>query len=138
MKYKIHEKYESDLFWTAAKLPDGFEKARNCGNCAKSAIMAIDSCGKRMVCNEVTEYTGLWETGVPRGYSRQPSYVYDDTVCPKHKFEHEMVVEEAQRCYRGLRIIVPEYCAKCKKTNVFYRHCKKINDGLVKKLIKND
>jgi hypothetical protein len=93
MKYKIHELYKGAEFWTSAKMPESFRNARNCGNCAKSSIASTGPDGIKMVCNEVNEYTGLWETGIPRGYSRQPSYVYPNTTCDEHKFQHELDTE---------------------------------------------
>ena len=92
MKYKIHDKYEGKEFWTRPEAPKGFCTTRNCDNCAKSEIVSTGPL--KVVCNEVTEYTGLWDTGIPRGYSRQPFYVHARTTCDEHKFEHEMEDEE--------------------------------------------
>lgn len=48
-----------------------------------------------MVCDEVTEYQGVWkETGIPRGYSRQPFDTPATMTCDEHRFKHEMEKEE--------------------------------------------
>lgn len=94
MEYKIHEKYEGADFWTSAEMPKGFRNVRNCKNCGKSSIAASGPDGITLVCNEVTEYQGVWDTGVPHGYSRQPSDVFESTTCDEHKYRHEMEDEK--------------------------------------------
>ena len=90
MKYKIHERYEAADFWSKPKAPSGYRRTRNCRNCGKMSVAASGPSGLTMVCNEVTEYTGIWDTGVPRGYSRQPFYGHESMTCDEHKFQHEM------------------------------------------------
>jgi hypothetical protein len=95
MKYKIHPKYEGEKFWTQPEPPKGFRTARTCENCGKMSISSTGPKGVTMVCNEVTEYQGVWEdTNIPRVYSRQAFYAYAGTVCDEHKFEYEMEKEE--------------------------------------------
>ena len=93
MKYKIHEKYEGEAFWTFPKAPKGYRTARNCGNCGKMHIASSGPCGIKMVCDEVTEYVGLYDSGFPTVYSRQPFDTPKTMTCDKHKFRHEMEKE---------------------------------------------
>ena len=94
MKYKTHEKYEGREFWSSSPAPEGYRRARTCENCAKCAMVS-SAPPASFVCNEVTEYTGVWDTGVPRGYSRQPFYTAPNSTCDVHKFEWEMEEAEA-------------------------------------------
>jgi hypothetical protein len=94
MKYKIHEKYEGEEFWTRSEAPQGYRNARTCDNCGKMSIASMGPDGIKMLCNEVTEYTGLYDTGVPRIYSRQAFYTDPKGTCDEHKFKHEMEEEE--------------------------------------------
>lgn len=94
MKYKIHEKYEGEAFWTRPDPPPGYKRVRNCGNCGKMSI-ATTYPETKLLCEEVTEFQGVYEeTGIPRGYSRQPFYGHDTMTCDEHKFRHEMEDEE--------------------------------------------
>lgn len=97
MKYKIHEKYPYDEFWTRSSAPKGFRTARNCANCGKASVARSGPEGITWVCNETTEYTGVHEeTNCPRGYSRQPFYGHQTMTCDEHKFKHEMEKEEQE------------------------------------------
>lgn len=93
MKYKIHEKYVGDAFWTKPDAPPGYKTARTCNNCGKMSIASTYP-DMKYLCNEVTEYTMLYDTGVPGIYSRQPFYTDPKGACDEHKFQHEMEEEE--------------------------------------------
>lgn len=94
MEYKIRDKYEGKEFWTFPKAPKGYRTSRNCGNCGKKHVASSGPCGAKLVCDEVTEYQGVWDTGIPYGYSRQPFDTPKIMTCDKHKFSHEMKDKE--------------------------------------------
>ena len=96
MKYKIKKQYSyKDGFWTHPDPPAGYTTARTCYNCGKMDIASTGPGGMKIICNEVTEYTGVWEdTGIPRGYARQAFYTFQEMTCDEHKFIREMEGED--------------------------------------------
>ena len=93
MKYKIHEKYEGEAFWTQPDPPPGYRRVRNCGNCGKMSIASTYP-EMKLLCEEVTEFIFLYDNGIPGGYSRQAFYGHESMTCDEHKFSREMEDEE--------------------------------------------
>lgn len=95
MKYKIHDKYKGDEFWTRPKAPKGYRTSRNCGNCGKAHVASSGPFGVKIVCDEVTEYTWVDDkTGYPGTYSKQSFGTPASMTCDEHKFRREMEVEK--------------------------------------------
>lgn len=96
MEYQIHKKYEGKEFWVYPKAPKGYRKARNCANCGKMHVASSGPSGVKMVCDVVTEYQKVYDTGIPGCYSRQPFDTPKTMTCDEHKFPHEMKKEEQE------------------------------------------
>lgn len=99
MKYKIKKEYKGEEFWTIPKAPSGYRTTRavrTCKSCGKCSVASSGPDGVKLLCNEVTEYVGLYDTGLPSVYSRQPFYTFALMTCDEHKFQHEIEKEEKE------------------------------------------
>lgn len=96
MKYKIKKEYKGEEFWTYPEAPPGYKTARTCENCGKGHIASSGPHEVKRVCDEVTEYVHLYDTGIPGVYSRQAFYTPAFMTCDEHKFQYELEEEEKE------------------------------------------